>query len=512
MALCSERRQYLPVRLFGRREQLVELHDSASIPLLFVPTVGALIAGRLLPPSPASHRHWGMDMMTRYLLALAAILVAGCSTAPDDNAAESNSATQGTPPPTQSGIEYRNIDEDWTVFTDEATQSICDVVNLFSSQAIVLFDSGEVVVLPNLVLHHTVVDLTDPDLPVSYLGAKVGRLAWRTDGDGLPTLFCLDPADRLLGFDLTTAALAPTSRTPQQQRDTSCDACEILVNNHLCEDFVSQPQPEPQEPDSCPDDPMKSAPGLCGCGVPDTDSDDDGFPNCLDQCPDDPQKSGAGVCGCGISDVDNDLDAVPDCVDVCPEDPFKSMPGQCGCGELDLDLDADGYADLCGDNCPFVSNPDQRDADMNGIGDACEIAPLPDTLTIVGIYASEVIVLSDNSTWETYLFIPYSWRIGDPVSVSASRISNLRLGDDLLADELGTAIGTMTIASVVESGTFVQMLDGSIWQIGVLDRIRTTLWLPFARVILVEPFFSFGTYVLIHESNGDIVDATLISQ
>jgi len=34
--------------------------------------------------------------------------------------------------------------------------------------------------------------------------------------------------------------------------------------------------------DQCPDDGNKTEPGDCGCGVPDTDSDNDGIPNCLD--------------------------------------------------------------------------------------------------------------------------------------------------------------------------------------------------------------------------------------
>ena len=45
--------------------------------------------------------------------------------------------------------------------------------------------------------------------------------------------------------------------------------------------------------DLCPDDPAKSDPGLCGCGVPDTDSDGDGTPDCNDQCANDPNKTAA---------------------------------------------------------------------------------------------------------------------------------------------------------------------------------------------------------------------------
>ena len=87
-----------------------------------------------------------------------------------------------------------------------------------------------------------------------------------------------------------------------------------------------------QVQDLCPDDPEKLAPGQCGCGTPDTDSDGDGTADCLDQCPNDPQKIEPGVCNCGNSEKDSDGDKAPDCVDLCPNDPFKTEPGNCGCG------------------------------------------------------------------------------------------------------------------------------------------------------------------------------------
>jgi hypothetical protein len=37
--------------------------------------------------------------------------------------------------------------------------------------------------------------------------------------------------------------------------------------------------------DCCPEDPSKTAPGACGCGVPDTDSDSDGLADCIDPAP-----------------------------------------------------------------------------------------------------------------------------------------------------------------------------------------------------------------------------------
>lgn len=54
------------------------------------------------------------------------------------------------------------------------------------------------------------------------------------------------------------------------------------------------------EVDDCPGDPHKTAPGVCGCGLPDVDADGDGAANCQDGCPIDSTKLEAGECGCGV--------------------------------------------------------------------------------------------------------------------------------------------------------------------------------------------------------------------
>ena len=54
--------------------------------------------------------------------------------------------------------------------------------------------------------------------------------------------------------------------------------------------------------DSCPNDPLKTDPGICGCGTPDTDADADGTADCIDGCPADPAKTQAKICGCGAAD------------------------------------------------------------------------------------------------------------------------------------------------------------------------------------------------------------------
>ncbi len=78
----------------------------------------------------------------------------------------------------------------------------------------------------------------------------------------------------------------------------------------------------------------------------------------LDNCPNDPNKTEPGICGCGVADTDTDNDGMADCIDTCPNDPDNDVDGDGVCGDVD--------------NCPNVANADQADADNNGAGDACD--------------------------------------------------------------------------------------------------------------------------------------------
>ena len=60
----------------------------------------------------------------------------------------------------------------------------------------------------------------------------------------------------------------------------------------------------------------------------------------LDLCPTDPNKTEPGICGCGVTDTDTDIDGVADCIDNCPTTPNQDQ----------TDSDGDGIGDVC-DNC-----------------------------------------------------------------------------------------------------------------------------------------------------------------
>ena len=116
--------------------------------------------------------------------------------------------------------------------------------------------------------------------------------------------------------------------------------------------------------DQCPDDPNKTEPGQCGCGIADEDPDSDQVASCHDNCPNDANPS----------QTDSDSDSLGDACDGCPNDPDKQAPGPCGCGVVDTDSDSDEVPD-CIDNCIDLPNPDQEDGDSDGVGDACDNCP-----------------------------------------------------------------------------------------------------------------------------------------
>jgi MYXO-CTERM domain-containing protein len=99
----------------------------------------------------------------------------------------------------------------------------------------------------------------------------------------------------------------------------------------------------------------------------DPDIDGDGLLNAVDPCPFD----AAAQASC---DDDHDKDGVKDSLDNCIAiyNPEQGDADNDGMGDAcDPDADNDGVANPK-DNCKLVANPDQKDADHDGIGDACD--------------------------------------------------------------------------------------------------------------------------------------------
>lgn len=57
--------------------------------------------------------------------------------------------------------------------------------------------------------------------------------------------------------------------------------------------------------------------------------------------------------------------------DTTPKQQIDSAQTEVDKAVKSLDSDSDGQSDV-NDNCPSVENPDQKDTDVNGVGDACD--------------------------------------------------------------------------------------------------------------------------------------------
>jgi len=175
------------------------------------------------------------------------------------------------------------------------------------------------------------------------------------------------------------------------------------------------------------------------------DADGDGVGNICDNCPNDSSKTAPGICGCGVADIDTDMDGIADCQDNCPlvsnadqnlpvyyadldgdgygtgisstqcqpptgyfpVDSLIAIMGDCNDGDANInpgteeivgdnidqdcdgqdgvmDADEDGVADNI-DNCPNTTNPDQVDTDNDRVGDTCDACPTDSAKTAPGI-------------------------------------------------------------------------------------------------------------------------------
>ncbi|MFQ5464251.1 MAG: hypothetical protein ACE5E5_16705, partial [Phycisphaerae bacterium] len=173
----------------------------------------------------------------------------------------------------------------------------------------------------------------------------------------------------------------------------------------------------------------------------------------------------------------------------------------------------DGVPDAC-DNCVLDANGDQLDADANGIGDACDFAlpPTtvtllpPSTLTIRDTYGSDALELSDGTVWEVTFGFTFGWFAGDRVDVDFFTVTNLDRNESVTASKFGTAITHTSILQVSFGGQFVDLLDGTSWEIDTFDRIAVSFWVTSPRVVVVEK--SLYSHSLVRESDGKIVRAS----
>jgi len=195
--------------------------------------------------------------------------------------------------------------------------------------------------------------------------------------------------------------------------------------------------------DGCPRDASKTSPSACGCGIPDTDTDGDGTLDCKDGCPHDASKTSYSVCGCGVPDTDTDGDGTPDCRDRCPRDAASTSPSICGCGFLDTDADGDGTPDCrsdCIDNDPYILSICEANGgyDCEGCGGKyirlwkeCGLMCLSDIDYCLD-YSEEFFVVYDSL--QDYQMQSYYWKMIQTGADSSNSILEFWLDCELVAE------------------------------------------------------------------------------
>ncbi|MEE9295107.1 MAG: hypothetical protein V3W34_09145 [Phycisphaerae bacterium] len=143
------------------------------------------------------------------------------------------------------------IVDDWLVFSDAESTSVCDVVNALNSELVVLTLSSQLALISgtDTILLDTFVDLDDA---VFFEGSPAGFIEFAEDGDGFRTLWWLTLDGRVVELDPFDAEPLASNSVPADFIDVPCDACAFIDNPPA---------------DICPESPPLNIIEICGIGL-----------------------------------------------------------------------------------------------------------------------------------------------------------------------------------------------------------------------------------------------------
>lgn len=67
------------------------------------------------------------------------------------------------------------------------------------------------------------------------------------------------------------------------------------------------------------------------------------------------------------------------------------------------------------------------------------------------------------------------------------------------------------VSKNIDTGKFIKLEDGSLWEISPIDKINSMLWLPISNIMVIESKNPLYPYLLINTDDGEKVEAKLLS-
>jgi len=202
---------------------------------------------------------------------------------------------------------------------------------------IVFTCSAKALAKPVIIFKKSTLDQMEKLIPIPNWGivtlTEIRVASWETGSDDEDYLVYNPSARRCNLYRYSTFMMLPDEATLEDMLESQPYVIfEVIMKTQdgtPSGSLDSDGDGTPDSSDGCPNDPQKVEPGECGCGIPDTDLDSDGFSACNDCNDSDPNINPSVMERCNT--IDDDCDG-----DIDEEDAL-------GCINYYKDHDKDGY-------------------------------------------------------------------------------------------------------------------------------------------------------------------------